>query len=82
MQLLVKDRHVLCALKRLAHVTSPQAGTIANISSSIVNLGLILLMGRVYTALAEQLTKWGKTRHCTPPPHPYLSPSAANKQHY
>lgn len=38
----------------------PQAGTIANISSSIVNLGLILLMGRVYTALAEQLTKWGK----------------------
>uniref|UniRef100_A0A671URQ0 Anoctamin n=1 Tax=Sparus aurata TaxID=8175 RepID=A0A671URQ0_SPAAU len=36
----------------------PQAGTIANISSSIVNLGLILLMGRVYTALAEQLTKW------------------------
>uniref|UniRef100_A0A665X608 Anoctamin n=1 Tax=Echeneis naucrates TaxID=173247 RepID=A0A665X608_ECHNA len=32
--------------------------TIANISSSIVNLGLILLMGRVYTALAEQLTKW------------------------
>uniref|UniRef100_A0A3Q4HXG3 Anoctamin n=1 Tax=Neolamprologus brichardi TaxID=32507 RepID=A0A3Q4HXG3_NEOBR len=34
------------------------AGTIANISSSIVNLGLILLMGQVYTALAEQLTKW------------------------
>lgn len=39
-----------------------QAGTIANISSSIVNLGLILLMGRVYTALAEQLTKWGKSQ--------------------
>uniref|UniRef100_A0A8C6L3U1 Anoctamin n=1 Tax=Nothobranchius furzeri TaxID=105023 RepID=A0A8C6L3U1_NOTFU len=34
------------------------AGTIANISSSVVNLGLILLMGQVYTALAEQLTKW------------------------
>lgn len=40
----------------------PQAGTIANISSSIVNLGLILLMGQVYTALAEQLTKWGKNQ--------------------
>ncbi|XP_072223860.1 anoctamin-7 isoform X1 [Leuresthes tenuis] len=44
------------------HTGSPvlrtEAGTIANISSSIVNLGLILLMGQVYTALAEQLTKW------------------------
>uniref|UniRef100_A0A3Q3WPY9 Anoctamin n=1 Tax=Mola mola TaxID=94237 RepID=A0A3Q3WPY9_MOLML len=44
------------------HTGSPvlrtEAGTIANISGSIVNLGLILLMGRVYTALAEQLTKW------------------------
>ncbi|KAF7645422.1 hypothetical protein LDENG_00204830 [Lucifuga dentata] len=39
-------------------VLRTQAGNIANISSSIVNLGLILLMGRVYTALAEQLTKW------------------------
>lgn len=37
-----------------------QAGNIANISSSLVNLALILLMGQVYTALAEQLTKWGK----------------------
>lgn len=43
----------------------PQAGTIANISSSIVNLGLILLMGQVYTALAEQLTKWGKNQCCS-----------------
>uniref|UniRef100_A0A4W4G1H4 Anoctamin n=1 Tax=Electrophorus electricus TaxID=8005 RepID=A0A4W4G1H4_ELEEL len=34
------------------------AGNIANISSSMVNLALILLMGQVYTALAEQLTKW------------------------
>ncbi|XP_056129339.1 anoctamin-7 [Lampris incognitus] len=44
------------------HTGSPvlrtQAGNIANISSSVVNLGLILLMGKVYTALAEQLTKW------------------------
>uniref|UniRef100_A0A8C7U419 Anoctamin n=1 Tax=Oncorhynchus mykiss TaxID=8022 RepID=A0A8C7U419_ONCMY len=31
---------------------------IANISSSMVNLALILLMGQVYTALALQLTKW------------------------
>uniref|UniRef100_A0A8C7J2D4 Anoctamin n=1 Tax=Oncorhynchus kisutch TaxID=8019 RepID=A0A8C7J2D4_ONCKI len=36
----------------------PQAGNIANISSSMVNLALILLMGQVYTALALQLTKW------------------------
>uniref|UniRef100_A0A8C7U3X5 Anoctamin n=1 Tax=Oncorhynchus mykiss TaxID=8022 RepID=A0A8C7U3X5_ONCMY len=34
------------------------AGNIANISSSMVNLALILLMGQVYTALALQLTKW------------------------
>uniref|UniRef100_A0A8C9RA63 Anoctamin n=1 Tax=Scleropages formosus TaxID=113540 RepID=A0A8C9RA63_SCLFO len=34
------------------------AGNIANISSSMVNLVLILLMGQVYAALAEQLTKW------------------------
>ncbi|KAI5095678.1 anoctamin-7 [Silurus meridionalis] len=34
------------------------AGNIANISSSMVNLALILLMGQVYTALAERLTKW------------------------
>ncbi|XP_061591032.1 anoctamin-7 [Cololabis saira] len=44
------------------HTGSPvlrtEAATIANISSSVVNLGLILLMGQVYTALAEQLTKW------------------------
>lgn len=38
----------------------PQAGNIANISSSLVNLALILLMGQVYTALALQLTKWDK----------------------
>uniref|UniRef100_A0A3B4CSL4 Anoctamin n=1 Tax=Pygocentrus nattereri TaxID=42514 RepID=A0A3B4CSL4_PYGNA len=39
-------------------VLRTQAGNIANISSSMVNLALILLMGQVYTALAEQLTKW------------------------
>uniref|UniRef100_A0A8C2GVT4 Anoctamin n=1 Tax=Cyprinus carpio TaxID=7962 RepID=A0A8C2GVT4_CYPCA len=39
-------------------VLRTQAGNIANISSSLVNLVLILLMGQVYTALAEQLTKW------------------------
>uniref|UniRef100_A0AAY4BCP9 Anoctamin n=1 Tax=Denticeps clupeoides TaxID=299321 RepID=A0AAY4BCP9_9TELE len=38
--------------------TGSSAGNIANISSSMVNLALILLMGQVYTALAEQLTKW------------------------
>uniref|UniRef100_A0A8D0B957 Anoctamin n=1 Tax=Salvator merianae TaxID=96440 RepID=A0A8D0B957_SALMN len=35
-----------------------QAGNIANISSSMVNLVLILLMSQVYTSLAEQLTRW------------------------
>uniref|UniRef100_A0A671Q0I1 Anoctamin n=1 Tax=Sinocyclocheilus anshuiensis TaxID=1608454 RepID=A0A671Q0I1_9TELE len=40
--------------------TGSSAGNIANISSSLVNLALILLMGQVYTALAEQLTKWGR----------------------
>ncbi|XP_062316528.1 anoctamin-7 [Osmerus eperlanus] len=39
-------------------VLRTQAGNIANISGSMVNLALILLMGQVYTALAEQLTKW------------------------
>uniref|UniRef100_A0A8C2KH44 Anoctamin n=1 Tax=Cyprinus carpio TaxID=7962 RepID=A0A8C2KH44_CYPCA len=39
-------------------VLRTQAGNIANISSTLVNLALILLMGQVYTALAEQLTKW------------------------
>ncbi|XP_014856548.1 PREDICTED: anoctamin-7-like [Poecilia mexicana] len=39
-------------------VLRTEAGTIANICSSIVNLGFILVMGQVYTALAEQLTKW------------------------
>ncbi|XP_020637693.3 anoctamin-7 isoform X2 [Pogona vitticeps] len=35
-----------------------QAGNIANISSSMVNLILILLMSQVYTSLAEKLTTW------------------------
>ncbi|XP_069040094.1 anoctamin-7 isoform X2 [Lepisosteus oculatus] len=39
-------------------VLRTQAGNIANISGSMVNLALILLMGQLYTALAQQLTKW------------------------
>uniref|UniRef100_A0A8C4YMA2 Anoctamin n=1 Tax=Gopherus evgoodei TaxID=1825980 RepID=A0A8C4YMA2_9SAUR len=35
-----------------------QAGNIANISSTLVNLVLILLMSQVYTSLAEKLTRW------------------------
>ncbi|KAM4651231.1 anoctamin-7-like [Discoglossus pictus] len=35
-----------------------QAGNIANISSTMVNLVLILLMSQVYTSLAEKLTRW------------------------
>ncbi|XP_006145308.1 anoctamin-7 [Tupaia chinensis] len=35
-----------------------QAGNIANISSTVLNLVLILLLGQVYTSLAEQLTRW------------------------
>ncbi|XP_030393152.1 anoctamin-7-like isoform X2 [Gopherus evgoodei] len=34
------------------------AGNIANISSTLVNLVLILLMSQVYTSLAEKLTRW------------------------
>jgi len=44
----------------VAGTFSVQAGNIATISGSVVNLGLILLMGQVYSALAEQLTKWGE----------------------
>uniref|UniRef100_G3WB35 Anoctamin n=1 Tax=Sarcophilus harrisii TaxID=9305 RepID=G3WB35_SARHA len=39
-------------------VLMTQAGNIANISSTFLNLVLILLMGKVYTSLAEQLTRW------------------------
>ncbi|XP_067422321.1 anoctamin-7-like isoform X2 [Emydura macquarii macquarii] len=39
-------------------VLMTQAGNIANISSTLVNLALILLMSQVYTALAETLTRW------------------------
>ncbi|KAL8198241.1 UNVERIFIED_CONTAM: hypothetical protein K2H54_002416 [Gekko kuhli] len=35
-----------------------QAGNIANLSSCMVNLVLILLMSQVYTSLAEKLTRW------------------------
>nr|XP_034975026.1 anoctamin-7-like [Zootoca vivipara] len=35
-----------------------QAGNIANTSSCMVNLALILLMSQVYTSLAEKLTRW------------------------
>lgn len=38
-----------------------QAGNIANISSTMVNLVLILLMSQVYTSLAEKLTRWGES---------------------
>ncbi|XP_060540526.1 anoctamin-7-like isoform X1 [Pantherophis guttatus] len=39
-------------------VLMTQAGNIANISSSMVNLVLILLMSQVYTSLADKLTRW------------------------
>ncbi|XP_054996598.1 anoctamin-7 [Sorex araneus] len=39
-------------------VLMTQAGNIANISSTVLNLVLILLLGQVYTSLAEQLTRW------------------------
>uniref|UniRef100_S4R4Z6 Anoctamin n=1 Tax=Petromyzon marinus TaxID=7757 RepID=S4R4Z6_PETMA len=41
-----------------AVLMTQQAANIANISSSMVNLILILVMGQVYSSLAEQLTKW------------------------
>uniref|UniRef100_G3TVU0 Anoctamin n=1 Tax=Loxodonta africana TaxID=9785 RepID=G3TVU0_LOXAF len=39
-------------------VLMTQAGNIANINSTVLNLMPILLLGQVYTLLAEQLTKW------------------------
>uniref|UniRef100_A0A8C3SPD3 Anoctamin n=1 Tax=Chelydra serpentina TaxID=8475 RepID=A0A8C3SPD3_CHESE len=44
--------------KRAAGLAVLQAGNIANISSTLVNLALILLMSQVYTSLAEKLTRW------------------------
>ncbi|KAJ8780815.1 hypothetical protein J1605_000858 [Eschrichtius robustus] len=48
-------------------VLMTQAGNIANISSTVLYLVLILLLGQVYTSLAEQLTRklktWRQKRH-------------------
>ncbi|ELK10479.1 Anoctamin-7, partial [Pteropus alecto] len=39
-------------------VLTTQAGKIANISSTVLKLVPILLLGQVYTSMAEQLTRW------------------------
>uniref|UniRef100_A0A7N4P3N4 Anoctamin n=1 Tax=Sarcophilus harrisii TaxID=9305 RepID=A0A7N4P3N4_SARHA len=51
-------KHGMASIPGNQAVTALQAGNIANISSTFLNLVLILLMGKVYTSLAEQLTRW------------------------
>ena len=41
-------------------VTRSQASTIASMSSAIVNLILIMALGKVYEKLALKLTQWGR----------------------
>ena len=40
----------------------PKASIIASSTSAVVNLILIMALGRVYEKLARMLTKWGKNR--------------------
>jgi anoctamin-7 len=40
--------------------TRPRAQIIASMSSAIVNLILIMALGRVYEKLALRMTQWGK----------------------
>uniref|UniRef100_A0A8D3CA41 Anoctamin n=1 Tax=Scophthalmus maximus TaxID=52904 RepID=A0A8D3CA41_SCOMX len=58
MVIIMMVRHFVKCFKHSSGASFKLQMFYSNISSSIVNLGLILLMGRVYTALAEQLTKW------------------------
>jgi anoctamin-7 len=41
-----------------------RALTIASLSAAIVNLTLIMSLGKVYEKLAEKLTQWGKWTFC------------------
>ena len=38
----------------------PQASTIASMSAAVVNLILIMALGKVYEKLALKLTQWGE----------------------
>ena len=38
-----------------------QAGRIASLSGSVLNLLVILMLSRVYTMLAHILTRWGES---------------------
>ena len=40
--------------------TRSQASTIASMSSAVVNLVLIMALGKVYEKLALKLTQWGE----------------------
>ena len=43
----------------------PVAQMIASMSGAMVNLCLIMMLGRVYEKLALRLTTWGKIHHNT-----------------
>ena len=43
--------------------TRSQAQTIASMSAAVVNLILIMALGKVYEKLALKLTQWGKIYH-------------------
>lgn len=43
-----------------------QAQVIANLSGAVVNLMLIMALGRFYEKLAYKLTTWGTYQICTP----------------
>jgi len=43
-----------------AGVVRSQASTIASLSASVLNLIIILILGRIYEKLAFKLTQWGE----------------------
>lgn len=46
-----------------------QAGRVASISGSVLNLLVILMLSKVYTSLARLLTRWGESHLLS---HPHL----------
>lgn len=44
----------------LYSLSVPQAGRIASLTGSVLNLVVIMLLSKVYTHLAQILTRWGE----------------------
>ena len=42
-----------------------QASTIASVTASVINLIIILILGRIYEKFAYKLTQWGQKCHLT-----------------